>query len=161
MNLVNKKNIFFIPPLIFFVGIILFFIQNFETPIEKHTTSDAFYDKSALLIANSVVNLEIADTLEKRIQGLSGRDRLNNNHGLLFVFEKPDFYGIWMKEMKFAIDIIWLDENLSVVDFKKSITPETFPEVFYPVSPALYVLELNAGFLDENPVKIGDLAELK
>ncbi len=161
MNLANKKFIFLITPVIFFIGTILFFILIFESPTEKHTTPDVFYKENILLIGNSTVSLEIADTTETRIKGLSGRDRLDDSHGLLFVFEKPDFYGIWMKEMKFAIDIVWLDENLSVVDFKKSVAPETFPEVFYPVSPALYVLELNAGFLDENSVKIGDVAELK
>ena len=45
------------------------------------------------------------------MKGLSGRDNLADDEGMFFVFEKSDIYPFWMKDMKFAIDIIWIMED--------------------------------------------------
>ena len=39
---------------------------------------------------------------------------------MLFIFSQPDFYPFWMKDMKFPIDIIWLDENLQIINIEKT-----------------------------------------
>jgi len=59
--------------------------------------------------------VELADTPEKRAQGLSGKKELNHDRGILFVFDKSDAYSFWMKDMNFPIDIIWLDEAKKVI----------------------------------------------
>ncbi len=99
---------------------------------------------------------EIADTPEKRIKGLSGREGLDENTGLVFVYDQPGIYGVWMKDMNFPIDVIWLDENYRVADIAEDLRPDSFPEVFKPSAPAKYILEANAGFAEENGLKIGD-----
>lgn len=103
----------------------------------------------------TVVQAEIADTHEERIQGLSGREELAENHGMLSVFEREGTWGIWMKDMHFAIDILWLDEQGRIVTILRSIVPETYPKVFYPLAPARYVLELPAGFADVHGIAEG------
>jgi len=108
----------------------------------------------------TTVSIEIADSNESRLRGLSDRESLAEDAGLLFIFPLQDYYGIWMKEMKFPIDIIWLDENYSVVDIKSRALPESFPEVFSPRALALYVLEVNANFASNHDIKIGDTARL-
>ncbi len=113
-----------------------------------------------VLEANPILEIEIADTPEERIKGLSGRESLSENSGLLFVHSQPGIYGIWMKDMKFPIDVIWLDADFRVVDIAKDIKPDSFPRVFEPSQPALYILEVNAGFADKNQIKKGDVLKL-
>lgn len=87
---------------------------------------------------------ELADTQEKRIQGLSGRRDVPANYGLLFVFESAGRPGFWMKDMYVAIDMIWLSEDGTVLGIEEAVAPETYPEVFYPPAPVRYVLETRA-----------------
>lgn len=107
-------------------------------------------------LAGAPLKIEIADTPDERQLGLSGRDGLPENHGLLFVFEKADTYGIWMKDMTFAIDVIWLSEDMRVVHIERSVAPESFPKVYRPDEPALFVLETPAGFAEHYSVAEGE-----
>lgn len=95
------------------------------------------------------INVEIADETTELIQGLSGRQELAKNNGLFFIFSSSDYWGIWMKDMKFPIDIVWIDENGIVVDLKENVSPDSYPEVLKPVEKAKYVLELNSGVAKE------------
>lgn len=105
------------------------------------------------------LKVEIADTPEERVKGLSGRESLDENAGLLFIYDEPGIYGIWMKEMKFPIDAIWLDGNYRVVDIARDVQPDSFPKVFEPSKPAKYILEVNASLAERNSIEIGDLLE--
>lgn len=109
----------------------------------------------AVLLGETTFKVEIVDTQDKRTLGLSGRESLPDDSGMLFVFENSYFHGFWMKDMNFPIDIIWLDENLKVVHIEKNVQPESFPEVYLPDKPALYVLEINAGEAEKNSIKVG------
>ncbi len=95
------------------------------------------------------LNLEVVDTERERTRGLSGRESLGKNAGMLFVFPVSNTYGFWMKDMNFSIDIVWLDENFEIVYIKEEVSPETYPESFRPDTPARYVLEVNAGVMNE------------
>lgn len=114
---------------------------------------------SPLSANRAKIRIEVADTPEERIKGLSGRESLDENAGLLFVYDQPGIYGIWMKDMKFPIDVVWLDENYRVVDIVYDIQPDSFPEVFEPSKPALYIFEVNAGFASANGIKADDMLE--
>ncbi len=98
----------------------------------------------------------VMDSDAERARGLSGRPSLPHDEGLLFIFDTPGTYGFWMKEMNFPIDILWFDENKLLVDISPSIDPSTYPESFVPQVPAQYVLEANAGFVEEKKIKLGD-----
>lgn len=106
------------------------------------------------------LKIEIADTPEKRILGLSGRDNLDESAGLLFVHNEPGIYGIWMKDMNFPIDVIWLDADYRVIDIARDVQPDSFPEIFEPSEQALYILEVNAGFAERNGIETGDYLDL-
>lgn len=101
----------------------------------------------------SVVDAQIAATIEEQTRGLSGRTNLEG--GMLFVFERQESYGIWMKDMKFAIDIIWLDENREIVTIQENATPESYPKTFFPSRPSLYVLEVNSGTVSGENLSVG------
>lgn len=82
-----------------------------------------------------------------REMGLMFRPSLPLDRGLLFTFPGLGFHGIWMKNCKFPIDILWLDEQQRVVHVAAGVPPckaEPCP-VYQPLRRALYVLEINAG----------------
>lgn len=117
--------------------------------------SNVRYEVS-LSINQNVFSVEVADTAYLLEKGLSGHPPLGPMEGMLFVFSSPDTYGIWMKDMLFAIDIIWIDENFKIVHIEKDVSPDTYPKVFYPTAPSKYVLEISAGQIDILKIKIGD-----
>lgn len=92
------------------------------------------------------VDVEIAAISQDRIQGLSGRNCLELGSGMLFTYGLSGDYCFWMKDMKFAIDIVWLDDEGVVVTVKDNVSPETYPDSFCPSRPAQYVLEVPAGY---------------
>ena len=112
-------------------------------------------------LAGQTIQAEVAATLEARAKGLSGRRVLKPGQGMLFVFDRADYYPFWMKEMRFPIDIVWID-NGQVVDFAAEAPPDHRPErpVYKPRAPASLVLELPAGFVQKYGLKMGDKAEL-
>ena len=108
-----------------------------------------------IIIGNVVVRVKIAASPAEKQKGLSGRNFMRKNSGMLFVFSQPDLYPFWMKDMKFPIDIIWFDENLRIINIEKNITPDSFPKKFTPQLPAKYALEVNGGWSDKNKIKEG------
>lgn len=103
----------------------------------------------------SLIAVRIADTDVLRRKGLSGTVSLSENEGMLFEFLKSDYYGIWMKDMLIPIDIVWLDENFTVIHREINISPETYPQTFISNDPAKYVLEISADSADEKGLFIG------
>ncbi len=109
-----------------------------------------------LSIGGTPLRVYVVDEPREREQGLSGRTRLPLNQGMFFVFEKDDMYGIWMRDMKFPIDVFWISEEKIVTDIEANVAPESYPKVFRPHVPARYVLEVPAGFAEQYNIKIGD-----
>ncbi len=105
------------------------------------------------------VQVTVADTPEKRRQGLSGRTGLAEGEGMLFAFEKDGDYAFWMKDMLFSIDILWLGASGTVVHIVPNASPESYPEHFSSPKPARFVLELPAGWTKVHDMKIGDKIE--
>lgn len=113
-----------------------------------------------LQFGKSVIKTEIVSTQESRTQGLSGKMFLPENHGMLFVFDRPQISKFWMKDMQFAIDIIWLSAEGQIIAIEKEVTPQTYPSVFGPDIPSMYVLEVNAGVTAVSEVEVGDYVEI-
>lgn len=111
--------------------------------------------REEIRVGNVPISIVISDTDEERSQGLSGKERLEEGEGMLFVFDNPAKYGFWMKDMNFAIDIIWISAEKRVIGIEKEVKPETFPEVFYPSEKVLYVLEVPHGFSDMAKIEVG------
>lgn len=145
-----KKTIF-----IFLLSFLLIFIYFFLFT-NKTTTPLLVPSRGDVVINEKVFSVLIMDTATGRQNGLSHRKYLLSDEGMLFVFEKEDFHGFWMKDMLFSIDMIWIDANLRVVHVERSVSPKTYPKVFSPESKSLYVLEVLAGQSDINNIKIGD-----
>lgn len=112
-------------------------------PAVSDTVSDTAQSRPADALEGFV--FEVRDTPAGREQGLSGRESVPPGYGMLFVFERPDRYGFWMKDMRVPIDIVWLSDTGVVLGIEEAARPESFPTVFYPPAPVRFVLETRAG----------------
>jgi uncharacterized membrane protein (UPF0127 family) len=115
-------------------------------------------------INNKIIKVEIADTPESQYQGLSNRESLCADCGMLFKFKEKEIKTFVMRDMKFPLDIIWIDDNHRssgagiIVGISKNLAPEgsDYKNFYRSPAPVDYVLEVNAGFADENNIKVGD-----
>lgn len=114
-------------------------------------------DTSArIFVRTTPVEVTLAQTDEARKRGLSGTLSLPEGRGLLMVFPENARHGIWMKGMRYPIDILWLGEEGEIVHIEESVSPESFPSVFRPSTEARFVLEVPAGFVEIHGISLGD-----
>ncbi|MBT4277920.1 DUF192 domain-containing protein [Candidatus Falkowbacteria bacterium] len=114
-----------------------------------------------LKIGDKIISIETVDTFSGRRQGLSGRDSLCQDCGLFFVFDEKDTHIFWMKDMKFPIDIIWIDDNTVVEIAKNAEIPSNGNIPSYtPSKKANKVLEVNAGFCEKYGIKVGETVKI-
>ncbi|MBI3594980.1 MAG: DUF192 domain-containing protein [Nitrospirae bacterium] len=140
-------------------------IISFFLPIILMTfflsSSPALERKGVLLPDGRSLETFVADTVETRERGLMDFSRLNRNEGMLFIFGSNDTHRMWMKNMAFSIDIVWLDDKKRIVEILSSLSPcrrEPCP-TYGPVFPSKYVLELSDGASRYFNLRIG--AQLK
>jgi uncharacterized membrane protein (UPF0127 family) len=105
--------------------------------------------------ADRCVTFERATTPQAWERGLSGRATMPVDRGMLFIFDTPNATCFWMKDMKFNLDIIWLDATKRVVYMQQNLSPATYPSSFCPDTAAQYVVEVNAGVAKAADIKIG------
>jgi uncharacterized membrane protein (UPF0127 family) len=99
---------------------------------------------------------KLARTDLEREKGLSGTDKLAENEAMLFVFDRESTWKIWMKDMKYPIDIVWINDEKKVVHAVRSARPESYPDrYFMPSQDALYVLELPDGSVNKYGISTG------
>jgi uncharacterized membrane protein (UPF0127 family) len=113
--------------------------------------------KYVLSVDSKIINTIVVDNHITRTKGLSGMQSLPKDTVMLFVFDKPDTYGIWMKDMRFPIDIIWLDEDGRIVWLENNVSPLTYPKVFFPPKDSLYTIEAKPGFIEQNHLVVGKI----
>ena len=104
---------------------------------------------------------DVADNQSELEKGLSGRSKIQDDRGMIFIFPEENILTFWMKEMKFPLDMIFFDSQFNIVDINENAQPcKTIRECpIYPSKkPARYVLEINAGLARKNNLKIGDKA---
>lgn len=113
--------------------------------------------ETKIKIGNAEWRVEIANNEFSRAQGLSGRQSLPEDAGMLFLFNQADIHKFWMRDMKFPLDIVWINDD-KVVDISDNLPPASLDDlkIYSPKEPANLVLEINAGQIDRYGIKIGD-----
>ena len=123
---------------------------------------DAVPSAPAVTVGDVAFEVEIARTPAVRTQGLSDRESLPSMAGMLFVFRTVGPATMWMREMKFPLDIVWIGEECTVVDTALNApppapgTPDSELPRYTSAVPAAYVLEINAGEVEQLGIEIGD-----
>lgn len=106
--------------------------------------TDNNYEKREIIAPLAKINALYADSEEKKELGLSNREQIASDQGMLFAFDTIGVYNFWMKDMKFPLDIVWIDENKKVLGITADIQPESYPSIFISPESTKYVLEINA-----------------
>jgi hypothetical protein len=117
--------------------------------------------KHEISVSGKKITVEIADSLPKKLLGLMFRKSLGENDGMLFIFGKTSRHSLWMANVCFPIEAVFIDEQLKIVEIMhlepcKSI----FCPTYRPKSAAKYILELNEGFTSKNSIKTGAKVDL-
>jgi len=142
---------------VFFAIFFIIFVAVFLVWFNYKSAESGF---SSFQINGAKFFIEIADTAQKRALGLSGKDSLPQNQGMLFIFSQPGYYSFWMKEMRFALDFVWIRDR-KAVQINQNVKPADFqpPESLRANQPIDAVLEINAGMAQKLNMKIGDKVE--
>ena len=145
------KNIMLIlTPILIIIASLLIWRLFFYLP-----TSDFIKIK----IADTDYKIELAKTSAQKIKGLSNRDKLCPNCGMLFIFGFETELPFWMKDTLIPLDMIWFDKTGKIVDIKTASETNS-QKIYQNQSPAQYVLELNANDSQKLNLKIGDIIDL-
>jgi len=104
------------------------------------------------------LTIELATTPETRSCGLSQRARLPANRGMLFIYAEPEILTFWMKNTRMPLSIAFIDATGRVVSVQK-MNPFPTTMVYASPVPALYALEVNQGWFEENGIGVGDVVE--
>lgn len=120
--------------------------------------------KEYLLINDKKIEVEVARTSFDREQGLSGRQSLAADSGMLFVFEQPGRHGFWMKETYIPLDFIWIRDG-KITEITPNVptqlnVPLSQLKSYLPAEPVDWMLEVNAGFAAKHGIKVGDSVSL-
>ena len=113
-------------------------------------------------VGGAAFMVEIAASPDERSRGLSGRDRLPEGSGMLFVYNEPAVPGFWMRGMRFALDFVWIGADCEVADLTPDVpapgpaTPVGELPVYRPSTPVLFNLEVNAGSAARHDIGVGD-----
>lgn len=108
-----------------------------------------------LTFPDDAFRYEIVTTPAEQERGLGGRSEIPNNYGMLFVFQTKDRYGFWMKDMLTSIDIVWLNDDGTIMNIDANVDPSTYPTPYYPLKPVRYVLETRSGYAQDHDWKVG------
>ena len=150
-----------------FLGVAAFIIAvglYSKTPLPQNSLSSVSAKKE-ISIGNTKISVDVADSEEEKRKGLGERESLEEKEGMLFVYpEKTSGVLFWMKDMRFPIDIIWINENEIVkidknVEVQTGVTDDKLKR-YYPETAIDFVLEVNAGFSDKNGIKVGDEVQI-
>ncbi|HKZ61506.1 MAG TPA: DUF192 domain-containing protein [Nitrososphaera sp.] len=137
-----------------YIGSLDWAASELETEQQELVVGGASPSNNGYMQVNITVNgvelvADIAANSTQKSKGLSVKDALKENEAMLFLFDTEREHSFWMKNMKFPIDIIWLDEDKEVVHVEHSLEPcigDLFCQSYKPDDNSLYVLETVAGF---------------
>lgn len=116
------------------------------------------FPRGTIKVDEVPLEVQIADTEPRRVRGLMFQDQLPYDQGMIFVFDEPGLYSLWMLNMQFPLDMMWFDENGKIVHIEQDVPPckaaleiATCQSVV-PEKEAVYVLEVTAGFIEQNNI---------
>lgn len=135
------------------IAAILFFAVPHKT--NQLAGGQPMLPTTTLTIGNTTLTVELATTAQQEEQGLSGRSRLAEGTGMLFIFDPMKTPGFWMKDMRFSLDIIFAKADGTIVTIYPDLSPATYPQSYHPTEPVRYVLEVPAGFALQHGISVG------
>ncbi len=151
--------------LIAIAATVVYFVMNKKESSEYlvvETSAPTFKKEGELLFISkaeretlAAIDIEIADNDQKTAQGLMYRSSMPRNAGMLFLMPREEIQGFWMRNTYIPLDIIFVNSNKEIVTIHANTTPMK-ENSYISTEPALYVVEVNAGYCKKNNIKEGD-----
>jgi uncharacterized membrane protein (UPF0127 family) len=140
----KQRKLFFI----FFLFVsCIFFIYFFSVKDRKYYSFNMILDDVTMKVWVAQTNIE-------QKEGLSNFSFLNENEAMLFNFSKYRNHVFWMKNMKFPIDIVWLNKDKKIIFIKEEAQPSDYPKYYNPKISSKYVFEFHDGFVSKHNLRI-------
>lgn len=162
----KKNNIYAVAITIAVLLLVVYIIpKGGNEPIANQTEStDIKFNKQGTLDflsadnndVLSTIDVEVADNVTLRARGLMYRKSIPDNSGMIFIFDIEDYQGFWMKNTYIALDILFVNANKEIVTIHTNTTPMS-DRNYESTKPAMYVVEVNAGYCIKNNIKEGDI----
>ncbi len=107
-------------------------------------------------LGGATLTVTEALTPDEQIRGLSGTSSLAPDAGMLFDFGADQTPSMWMKDMNYSLDFVWINNRRMVTGITANVSPATYPATFSPPVPSRYVIEVNAGWAAAHHIMSGD-----
>lgn len=104
--------------------------------------------------------VEIPETLEEQSIGFMNRDQITYDQGMLFIFSEPRIASMWMKNVNFPLDMIFIDNRQLILNIEKNTKPRT-SDLYESKGLCKYVVEVLGGFCEKYKVEKGQKVVLK
>lgn len=114
-----------------------------------------FQKTATVRLGDGVFRAKIASTNAQQVKGLSGTKSLSKEGAMLFVYDSEMEHKIWMKDMHFSIDAVWLNADKRVIHIETGLTPDSYPTEYGANKKSQYVLELSEGAVQRARIKLG------
>lgn len=161
----NRKT-YLIALLIVTIGLVVYFLLQSddkpEIPEQNEAMNIPFKKQGELFFTSgqkgdtlTVIDIEVADNNQLRARGLMYRSSIPENAGMLFIQDLEELQSFWMKNTYISLDILFVNAEKKIVTIHANTTP--LKEWSYAsTEPALYVVEVNAGFTSRHGISTGD-----
>jgi len=162
-----RKVILFVLSLTLISSLLYFnfpYFSKSKNELQTEGGNKTLVQKPKVTIDDKEIFVDVARSDEEKARGLSGKKSLNENEGMLFIFDQKYQPSFWMFDMNFPLDIIWISDDV-IVDIDRNVPipkPNTLDyqlPLYTPEKPINYVLEVNAGFCEKNSIEVGDSVE--
>ena len=130
-----------------------------KEPVFSHDASLRLIKKDAPdSLIELAIELALSDTEQR--QGLMYRRHMEENQGMLFIFDEPEPRSFWMRNTYISLDIVYCDQNRQIVSIHEKLLP-LYSKQIPSIKPAQYVLEVVGGFCEKYGIELGDSFEFE
>ncbi len=158
----NFKNIRLVVIVLAVLAVLVFVILQKESAPTSVGKCGPYRNDKTVVISKQALKAEVVTTKKEQSTGLSNRPCIEQDQVMMFVFEKPGQWAIWMKDMKFPIDVLWADANGNIVGVERNVQPSTYPDSFTNKEKnAVYVIEMKANRSSELGIGLGTKVQIK
>lgn len=133
--------------------VVFVFLLFWNQPIKKW---------GRVCFGDNCFEVELAKSSLEKTKGLMFRKSMQDNKGMLFLFDREEKHSFWMKNTLIPLDIIWISDSNKVVFINKNTQPckQFFCPSITPLVGAKYVLEINGGLAEKYMIKVGDMVDI-
>jgi len=156
----TKKVLIALIPVVVFIAIYFLYIKKSSTEPEWVKEGEVTFVSKDTRQKLAKIDVEVAINPTERSQGLMYRSKMEEDNGMIFIFERDDMQSFWMKNTLIPLDVLFIDSKGVINTIHKNTVP--FSERSLPSkSKSQFVVEVNGGYSDRHGIKEGDLIEYK